>query len=106
MKRQFLLFIFMMAVAIPSLAQMVTGKIVDSFDDEPMEGAQVWYKDRPAAKVLADVNGSYKIRFRPGTLVFHFFGYKDVEVWTSTTWRPDYTCWQYRLWCTLLWDFC
>lgn len=80
MKRQIILFILMMAVTIPSLAQMVTGKVLDDLDDEPLEGAQIWYKDRPAGKVLADENGSYKIRFRPGTLVFHFFGYKDVEV--------------------------
>ena len=80
MKRQFILFILMMAVAIPSLAQMITGKVTDGFDNEPMEGAQIWYKDRPTGKVLTDTNGGYKIRFRPGTLVFHFFGYKDVEV--------------------------
>ena len=80
MKRQIILFIFMLAVAIPSFAQMITGKVIDAFDDEPMEGAQVWYKDRPNGKVLSDANGNYKIRFRPGTLVFHFFGYKDVEV--------------------------
>jgi len=70
----------MMTVAVPSFAQMITGKVVDALDDEPLEGTQVWYKDRPAGKVLADENGNYKIRFRPGTLVFHFFGYQDVEV--------------------------
>ena len=70
----------MMAVAIPSFAQMVTGKVLDALDDEPLEGAQVWYKDRPTGKILSDANGNYKIRFRPGTLVFHYFGYQDVEV--------------------------
>ena len=80
MKRQIILFMLMMAVAIPSLAQMVTGKVLDALDDEPLEGAQVWYKDRPTGKILSDANGNYKIRFRPGTLVFHYFGYQDVEV--------------------------
>lgn len=80
MKRQILLFILMMAVTIPSLAQMVTGKVYDDFDNEPLEGAQIWYKDRPTGKVLTDANGNFKIRFRPGTLVFHYFGYRDVEI--------------------------
>ena len=80
MKRQIILFMLMMAMAIPSIAQMVTGKVYDALDNEPMEGAQVWYKDRPTGKVLSDANGNYKIRFRPGTLVFHSFGYQDVEV--------------------------
>jgi hypothetical protein len=70
----------MLGLAIPSYAQMVYGRIFDSLDDEPLEGAQVWYKDRPAAKVVTNENGYYKIRFRPGTLVFHFFGFKDVEI--------------------------
>ena len=34
MKRQIILFILMMAVTIPSLAQMVTGKVLDDLDDE------------------------------------------------------------------------
>jgi hypothetical protein len=80
MKRQITLFLLMIAVAIPSLAQMVTGKVVDALDDEPMEQTQIWYKDRPTGKILTDANGNYKIRFRPGTLVFHAFGYQDVEV--------------------------
>lgn len=80
MKRQILLYLLIMGFAIPSVAQMVTGKIYDALDNEPLEGAQVWYKDRPAAKVVSDASGVYKIRFRPGTLVFHFFGYKDHEV--------------------------
>ena len=80
MKRQITLFLLMIAVAIPSLAQMVTGKVTDALDDEPMEQAQIWYKDKPNGKILSDANGNYKIRFRPGTLVFHAFGYQDVEV--------------------------
>ena len=80
MKRQIIFFMLMLGIAIPSYAQMVYGRIFDTLDDEPLEGAQVWYKDRPAGKVVADENGYYKIRFRPGTLVFHYFGYKDVEV--------------------------
>ena len=80
MKRQIIFLMLMLALAIPSYAQMVYGRIFDTLDDEPLEGAQVWYKDRPTGKVVADENGYYKIRFRPGTLVFHYFGYKDVEV--------------------------
>ncbi len=80
MKRQITLILLILAVAMPSYAQMVYGRIFDTLDDEPLEGAQVWYKDRPTGKVVADENGYYKIRFRPGTLVFHYFGYKDVEV--------------------------
>ena len=80
MRRQIIFFILMMAVTIPSLAQMVTGKVYDDFDNEPLEGAQIWYKDRPTGKVLTDANGNFKIRFRPGTLVFHYFGYRDVEI--------------------------
>ena len=80
MKRQITLIILILGLAIPSYAQMVYGRIFDTLDDEPLEGAQVWYKDRPTGKVVADENGYYKIRFRPGTLVFHYFGYKDVEV--------------------------
>ena len=80
MKRQIILFMLLMAVAIPSLAQMVTGKVIDADDNEPLELAQIWYKDRPNGKISTDENGNYKIRFRPGTLVFHYFGYQDVEV--------------------------
>ena len=80
MKRQIILFLFTILFSIPSVAQMVTGKIYDALDDEPLEGAQIWYKDRPTGKVLSDEKGLYKIRFRPGTLVFHYFGYQDVEV--------------------------
>ncbi|MBO7069621.1 MAG: carboxypeptidase-like regulatory domain-containing protein [Bacteroidaceae bacterium] len=80
MKRQILLFMLMMVFAIPSIAQMITGKVFDALDNEPLEGVQVWYKDRPTGKVLTDANGNYKIRFRPGTLVFYYFGYKNVEV--------------------------
>lgn len=80
MKRQIILFMLLMAVAIPSFAQMVTGKVIDADDNEPLELAQIWYKDRPNGKISTDENGNYKIRFRPGTLVFHYFGYQDVEV--------------------------
>ena len=80
MKRQIILFMLMLGLAVPSYAQMVYGRIFDTLDDEPLEGAQVWYKDRPAAKVVSNESGYYKIRFRPGTLVFHYFGYKDVEI--------------------------
>ena len=38
MKRQIILFILMMAVTIPSLAQMVTGKVLDDLDDNPGRG--------------------------------------------------------------------
>lgn len=80
MKRQIILFLLLIGLAVPSYSQMVYGRIFDSLDDEPLEGAQVWYKDRPTGKIVANENGYYKIRFRPGTLVFHYFGYKDVEV--------------------------
>ncbi len=80
MKRQIILFILMLGLAVPSFAQMVSGRVFDALDNEPMEGAQIWYKDRPTGKILSDANGYYKIRFRPGTLVFHYFGYNDVEV--------------------------
>jgi len=80
MKRQIILFMLMLGLAAPSYAQMVYGRIFDTLDDEPLEGAQVWYKDRPTAKVVSNESGYYKIRFRPGTLVFHYFGYKDVEI--------------------------
>ena len=80
MKRQIILFMLLLGLAVPTYAQMVSGRIFDTLDDEPLEGAQVWYKDRPTGKVVSNENGYYKIRFRPGTLVFHYFGYKDVEV--------------------------
>ena len=80
MKRQIILILLLIGFAVPSVAQMVTGKVYDSLDDGPLEGVQVWYKDRPTGKVLSNENGIYKIRFRPGTLVFHYFGYKEVEV--------------------------
>ena len=81
MKRQITFFMLMMAVAIPSLAQMVTGKVIDAYDEGPIEAAQVWYKDNPTGgKILTDADGNFKIRFRPGILIFHNLGYKDVEI--------------------------
>ena len=52
MKRQIIFFMLMLGIAIPSYAQMVYGRIFDTLDDEPLEGAQVWFFTILAIKML------------------------------------------------------
>ena len=65
---------------IPAYAQYITGKVIADDDGLPLVGATVWFAENPSAKVRVGETGTYRIRYRQGTLVFHCFGFNDEKV--------------------------
>lgn len=65
---------------IPAYAQYITGKVIADDDGLPLIGATVWFAENPSAKVRVGETGTYRIRYRQGTLVFHCFGFNDEKV--------------------------
>lgn len=63
-------------------AQMVQGVVTEAATGEPLPTVHVYYMDDKSTLVQTDINGKYKIAFRPGTLVFSMMGFdvKALEV--------------------------
>ncbi|MDE7119061.1 MAG: carboxypeptidase-like regulatory domain-containing protein, partial [Muribaculaceae bacterium] len=77
MKKHFLFLVFLLAMALPMVAQSVkvTGTVTSADDGEPLIGATVMVKENPAAGVATDIDGNYTIDAKVGqTLKFTYVG--------------------------------
>lgn len=81
-KRYFLIFFFSCFSLLRVAAQLVQGEITDQTTGETLPMVHVYYMDDKSTLVQSDINGKYKIAFRPGTLVFSMVGFelKAIEV--------------------------
>lgn len=63
-------------------AQFVQGVVTEGDTGEPLPAVHVYYMDDKSTLVQTDINGKYKIAFRPGTIVFSMAGFdpKALEV--------------------------
>ena len=61
---------------------MVQGVVTEATTGEPLPAVHVYYMDDKSTLVQTDINGRYKIAFRPGTLVYSMMGFdtKALEI--------------------------
>lgn len=71
-------------VATASAQQKISGKIIDSEDNEPLAYVSVSVKGTNVGAV-SDTKGTYTITLPKGknTIIFSFLGYKDLEIITT-----------------------
>ena len=82
MKKIFLLFVLLLAVALTSAAQQLTvaGTVYDE-NGETFPGVVVYAKDRPGAGTATDADGTFSIKVsKNDVLVFSFVGYEKQEI--------------------------
>ena len=89
MKRQILLFTFLLSV-LTSFAQTmkVSGVVTSAEDGYPLPGVAVAVRENPSAGVATDLDGNYTVSVTKGqTLVFSYVGCQSqtIKVGDSTT---------------------
>lgn len=82
MKRIFLFWAIVLLLIVRASAQYVHGVVVEAETGEPLPTVHVYYMDDKSTLVQTDINGKYKIAYRPGTIVFSMTGFdpKAIEV--------------------------
>lgn len=77
------LFSVLLSAQVSSAQNVVSGKVTDAADGEPLVGVGVSVKGTTQG-VFTDINGEYSISVsKNGVLVFSYIGYKDLEVHVS-----------------------
>ena len=64
-----------------SQTRTVKGKVVDMFTDEPLIGAQIWFKDSPDG-TITNIDGEFSLQITSpaGIIVISYIGYKTQEI--------------------------
>ncbi|MBQ4002807.1 MAG: carboxypeptidase-like regulatory domain-containing protein [Bacteroidaceae bacterium] len=86
MTKRYSLFLLICLLSVARVsAQVITGVVTDGTTGETLPAVHVYYMDDKSTMVQTDINGKYKIAFRPGTLVFSMMGFdlKALEVKAS-----------------------
>ncbi len=71
--------ILLLLIPILSIAQKVTGYVYEAYNEEPLTGVNIFYKDKGIPKgTITDVNGYYELEIPTGnvTLTFSYLGFE------------------------------
>ncbi len=81
-KRLFISLLTFICFVLNAAAQFVQGEVTDEATGETLPGVHVYYMDDKSTLVKTDINGKYKIAYRPGSLVYSMMGFeiKALEI--------------------------